>query len=216
MPILCAMSMTLSWPTLVARRTNAQLTECAVATPRECRRSPRRRRVVRVLLGRTPGTCSAPGRARCRRPGLGRVAVQQRGGERDHLPRRARSGGRGRGRDVVLARRRSPGPPTIAFTAPVPGSIATSDATQSAPGCGFALVRCVVGERLQVRVERGVDLEAALEQLVARSFWRVAERGSLRRRSWTSATRSLLGMRLGRRHDRSAAVRCSRRRPPPG
>ena len=32
MPILWAMSMTLSWPTLVARRTNAQFTEPAVAS----------------------------------------------------------------------------------------------------------------------------------------------------------------------------------------
>ena len=36
MPIACAVAITLSYPTLVARRTNAQLTECAVARSRVC------------------------------------------------------------------------------------------------------------------------------------------------------------------------------------
>ena len=49
MPILCAMSITLSWPTLVDSRTNAQFTESAVAIPERHRRRrlPRRSSVTR-------------------------------------------------------------------------------------------------------------------------------------------------------------------------
>ena len=123
-----AMAMTLSWPTLVARRTNAQFTEPDVADQRSsrCHRRARSwwtppRELRGTEHGLVPFTMS-----------FGRVAVGQRGGERDHLQR-----GTGLAPDGWVAMlywlSAKSWPETIALTAPVPGSIATSDDTQSGP-----------------------------------------------------------------------------------
>ena len=166
MPILWAMSMTLS-----LAHAGGEPHERAVHRPRGRVRNgivPPPPSALRgeVLRAET----LAPSTATSRHGVVGRVAVGERGGERDDLPGGARPGVRSGGSRCCTGCRSKSGPPTIAFTAPVAGSIDTSEAVQSGPFCGHGVVdRRPAPSPWSAGVERRVDLQPARQQ---RRRWR--------------------------------------------
>src|SRR4051812_20412074 len=139
-PILWASAMRLSRPTLVERRTNAQFTELAVADQMGCTPPSSPSELVGSWSAGTPGNwLGTPHGSVPSTVSFGPYPAWNAPASviTFHVDPGCRPG-------VCVATLywlvAKSVPPTIALTAPVVGSIATSDETQSEPYCGFALL----------------------------------------------------------------------------